>query len=261
MELLKDIYFNTDKLVENTNVKISYTGKFYQGNDEKVYIHYGYGKNWDNIQDVEMKKTDLGYQTELSLSGNETINFCFKNQNNEWDNNNGKDYIFNIEKASQNELGRTTVGQSLLDSFEIQPLNNVISDLYDKTPNSNVYFKAEIDSIYNKPVYNDIVTPTAQELNTIVNPVSELTSNSAETPANTEVKLFSLKEFMAAENLGIPSLYDFDKKTSTQPVTSMTVANSNSQSGWKKFKASIIKFFTSVPKLITGNYKRSLNKK
>ena len=31
MELVKDIYFNTDKLIENTKVKVSYTGKFYQG--------------------------------------------------------------------------------------------------------------------------------------------------------------------------------------------------------------------------------------
>ena len=46
-----------------------------------------------------MKKTDLGYQTELNLAGGNTVNFCFKNQNNEWDNNNGQNYSFPIEKA------------------------------------------------------------------------------------------------------------------------------------------------------------------
>ena len=29
MELTKNIFFNTDKLVENSTVKISYTGKFF----------------------------------------------------------------------------------------------------------------------------------------------------------------------------------------------------------------------------------------
>ena len=29
MELTKNIFFNTDKLIENTDVKISYTGKFF----------------------------------------------------------------------------------------------------------------------------------------------------------------------------------------------------------------------------------------
>ena len=30
MELVKNIFFNTDKLIENTKVKISYTGKLFQ---------------------------------------------------------------------------------------------------------------------------------------------------------------------------------------------------------------------------------------
>ena len=100
MELVKDIYFNTDKLIENTKVKVSYTGKFYQGNNDKVFLHYGYGSNWNNVNEIEMAKTDLGYQAELDLLGEDTINFCFKNQNNEWDNNFGKNYIFDIEKQA-----------------------------------------------------------------------------------------------------------------------------------------------------------------
>lgn len=110
MELVKDIYFNTDKLIENTKVKVSYTGKFYQGNNDQVFIHYGYGKEWNNVNEVEMQKTDLGYQTELDLVGGDTLNFCFKNQNNEWDNNSGKNYIFNIEKPTINQFGKTTIG-------------------------------------------------------------------------------------------------------------------------------------------------------
>ena len=43
MELTKNIFFNTDKLIENSKVKISYTGKFYQENCESVTIHYGFG--------------------------------------------------------------------------------------------------------------------------------------------------------------------------------------------------------------------------
>ena len=42
MELSKNIFFNTDKLIENTVVKISYTGKFFQEGAEEVYIHYGW---------------------------------------------------------------------------------------------------------------------------------------------------------------------------------------------------------------------------
>lgn len=99
MELVKNIFFNTDKLVENSKIKISYTGKFFQENSEEVFIHYGFGLNWDNLNEIKMEKTELGFQAEIDLISEETFNFCFKNSNNEWDNNNNQNYIFPIEKV------------------------------------------------------------------------------------------------------------------------------------------------------------------
>ena len=98
MELVKNIFFNTDKLIENTSVKISYTGKFFQDNSEEVFLHYGFGQNWDNLNDKKKKKTELGFQAEVFLEAEGTFNFCLKNENGEWDNNEGNNYIFNIEK-------------------------------------------------------------------------------------------------------------------------------------------------------------------
>lgn len=103
MELTKNIFFNTDKLVENSRVKISYTGKLFQDASEEVSIHYGFGFNWDNVNDIKMEKTDLGFQAEIDLKEGETFNFCFRNGNNNWDNNEGQNYIFPLEKV-QNEL-------------------------------------------------------------------------------------------------------------------------------------------------------------
>ncbi len=97
MELIKNIFFNTDKLTTNTTVKISYTGKFFQDNSEKVMIHYGFGNNWENLTELPMQKTDLGFQIEIELLDHNTFNFCLKNEKNEWDNNNGTNYIFAIE--------------------------------------------------------------------------------------------------------------------------------------------------------------------
>ena len=115
MELVKNIFFNTDKLVENSNVKISYTGKFFQENAEEVYIHYGFGINWDNLNEVKMEKTELGFQAEIFLGEGDSFNFCFRNGNDEWDNNDGKNYIFNIEipetsliTLEENGLARST---------------------------------------------------------------------------------------------------------------------------------------------------------
>jgi len=81
MELTKNIFFNTDKLVENSKVKISYIGELFKNASEQVTIHYGFGSNWDNVTDIKMEKTELGFQAEIELSSSETFNFCFKNEN------------------------------------------------------------------------------------------------------------------------------------------------------------------------------------
>ena len=97
MELLKNIFFNTDKLVQNSTVKISYTGKFFEDNSEEVFIHYGFGENWDNLSEIKMEKTELGFQTEITLLESDTFNFCFRNEKNEWDNNNFQNYIVSLD--------------------------------------------------------------------------------------------------------------------------------------------------------------------
>lgn len=104
MELVKDIFFNTDKLIENTTVKISYTGKLFQEGSEEVYVHYGFGPNWNNVTEKQMEKTELGFQAEIELSSDETLNLCFRNSNNEWDNNDSKNYTFEIEKTEELSL-------------------------------------------------------------------------------------------------------------------------------------------------------------
>ena len=97
MELVKNIFFNTDKLTPNNKVKISYTGKFFQDGSTDVFIRYGFGENWEHLVEAGMVKSELGFQIELELEDNTTFNFCFKNGKNEWDNNGGENYIFTIE--------------------------------------------------------------------------------------------------------------------------------------------------------------------
>ncbi len=103
MELVKNIFFNTDKIVENSKLKISYVGDLYQNNSEQVFLHYGFGLQWDDVTDVKMEKTELGFQCEIDIKEYESLNLCFRNSNNEWDNNNGENYIFNIEKISKED--------------------------------------------------------------------------------------------------------------------------------------------------------------
>ena len=117
MELVKNIFFNTDRLTANTTVKISYTGTFFQDNSTNVYIHYGFGNEWDGLVDAEMKKTELGFQIEVDLLDKETFNFCLKNEKDEWDNNGGTNYIFTIENPDTSLI--------LLDDVSLHPVRRL----------------------------------------------------------------------------------------------------------------------------------------
>jgi len=94
----KNIFFNTDKLVANTTVKISYTGKLFQEESEEVFLHYGFGNSWENLTDVKMEKTELGFQAEIILDNSDSLSFCFNDGNNNWDNNENQNYTFEIEE-------------------------------------------------------------------------------------------------------------------------------------------------------------------
>ena len=50
-----------------------------------------------------MEKTELGFQAEIELIGTDTFNFCLRNDKNEWDNNDGQNYIFPIESVPVSE--------------------------------------------------------------------------------------------------------------------------------------------------------------
>lgn len=97
MELVKNIFFNTDRLTANSKIKISYIGTFFQDDSKEVIMRYTFEDDWKNYIETEMIKTELGFQAEIELQDKDSFGFCFKNENNVWDNNNGSNYTFNIE--------------------------------------------------------------------------------------------------------------------------------------------------------------------
>lgn len=113
MELVKNIFFNTDKLVANNLVKISYTGTFFQDDSTNVYIKYAFGNDWENFVEKEMKKTELGFQIEIELLDKGMLRFCIRNEKDEWDNNNGENYCFEIEHPETSLMVIDNNGKSI----------------------------------------------------------------------------------------------------------------------------------------------------
>ena len=94
------VYFDTDKLVEGRTAKLTYKGDLATPTTNEIYVHYGFGLLWENIQEVKLDKIDdTTYETELTLLPSyESINFCFRDDANNWDNNEAKNYTAEISK-------------------------------------------------------------------------------------------------------------------------------------------------------------------
>lgn len=49
---------------------------------------------------LKWKRQNFGFQVEIDLPNSDLLNFCFKDSNDNWDNNDGKNYVFSIEQNS-----------------------------------------------------------------------------------------------------------------------------------------------------------------
>lgn len=70
------------------------------GNPEpEIYVHYGFGLLWENLQETKLTKVANGvYEANITMNGAESINFCFRDSNNNWDNNSAQNYTMPIGK-------------------------------------------------------------------------------------------------------------------------------------------------------------------
>ncbi len=93
------VYFDTEKLIEGRTVKLIYKGQLATPETNEIYVHYGFGLLWDNLQEAKLDKVDDGcYETEISLDCADSISFCFRDDKNNWDNNETKNYTSEICK-------------------------------------------------------------------------------------------------------------------------------------------------------------------
>ena len=150
MEFTNEIYFN-DKLVENKTAKINYNGRLVREGSNEITMVYGFGSNWDHTQEKAMNKSNNGFETEIKIEQFDTLNFCFRNENYNWDNNNSFNYISPIEKQKEiSNIVEELITEKEIENkeenlsnaqLELNNLENEISLLFDELfslPDDNV---------------------------------------------------------------------------------------------------------------------------
>ena len=154
MTLSADITFNGN-LIENEICTITYSGFLFKNNSDSVTIVYGFDNEWNNTSEQQMLKTENGFIAQIKILNFNNLNFCFKNSNNEWDNNNNFNYTSPISKQKIEE--NFIINENIIDHL----LDNILD--YDL---SNLKENQELLSEYNniqKPIINDAEQDIVQE--------------------------------------------------------------------------------------------------
>lgn len=185
MNLYTDIKFSNN-LIESRTCTVTYSGVLFKNNSDNVSIVYGFENSWQNTTEQKMTKTENGFTAKIKLLDFENINFCFKNSNNEWDNNNNFNYTAPISKILEENF---IINEDILDNI----LDNIFNcDLSEMTSENLVHATQEIveetttlesdsniidetialepDTETNEPLYSEITCDLA---NTIENTTPE----------------------------------------------------------------------------------------
>ncbi|MTI80112.1 MAG: carbohydrate-binding protein [Firmicutes bacterium] len=83
-------------------IVVFYNGLLAQSGADSVYLHCGYGDStdWHGVQDLRMAKTGFGYVKTLRMPEVDSrFNFCFHDPANNWDNNTGYNWSFEIHNG------------------------------------------------------------------------------------------------------------------------------------------------------------------
>jgi hypothetical protein len=75
---------------------IKYDGILSKSGAAHVYARVGFGSSWDNMYDYPMQRSEMGFVANIPVLKKDTMNICFKDCANNWDNNSGNNYSFDV---------------------------------------------------------------------------------------------------------------------------------------------------------------------
>lgn len=76
---------------------VQYNGLLYKSGADSVYMHTGFGKNWQDSRDIQMRRTQDGFEAQIPITSTGSLNMVFKDSANNWDNNCSANYSFEIQ--------------------------------------------------------------------------------------------------------------------------------------------------------------------
>lgn len=90
------VHVTPQEVTVGDKVRLSYDGLLAKSGALDLFAHVGYGNNWNDTADVKMKKTASGFEATIPVVKAEPLYVCFKDNANNWDNNSGRNYTFDV---------------------------------------------------------------------------------------------------------------------------------------------------------------------
>ena len=179
-------------LIQGSPVRITYSGYLFENGSESISMVYGFGSHWEHTNEVQMERTENGYTTEVNLLNYALFNFCFKNGNNEWDNNYGGNYVFEVtEKVVESAfiLNENVISEILENLFEIniseiEEKNAISAPIVEATVETDV--EATIEPVSAEPVSEEF--EVTYEKNEAVSIEDSLVTSTEATTLNNDIE-------------------------------------------------------------------------
>lgn len=84
-------------IAEGDTATVIYKGILRNSGADAVYLHVGYGDNWRSTRDIQMNRTNDGFEARLPVTEYDRLNLAFKDSAGNWDNNSGRNYRFDVQ--------------------------------------------------------------------------------------------------------------------------------------------------------------------
>lgn len=236
MEFAKDIYFN-DNLTAGKEATITYSGYLFKNGANNVNIVYGFGANWNNTNSTPMKKEDNGFVANIKMENFDSFNFCFSDENNNWDNNYnsnftspilpevqetsndseeeinfGTDYSASIDDIIEDILGNTTK-QDIISDKDNNSIDKILETITEET-------MPEIEALFNDLFFESVKED--EKVNTPVQEISmepELAEELEELGKAVEANVASTEEITPFDNAELIKLFDELFEVAKEPIS------------------------------------------
>lgn len=220
MDFTKDIYINKDTIYEDSEIVLLYKGMLFSDTLTKdVYISYGYGDKWDQQAEIKMKPSTFGYLATIKINSNTNLQFCFRDDNGNWDNNHSANYILPIEENENEEvLSFKTLADTTkevnFDMFYQEEENQETEDVLETSVVSSdsveFYKTVDLENISKQAIPDDTIV-TQISLNAENTTVFKNAIIKSEEPKETPIEAFS--KITEKAKAGSVKAFDDDKVT------------------------------------------------